>query len=88
MDNPEKNWQHQARKENDDDKQNKQYNTTKTKKMSRELTHILPNDKQVHAPYKTPAILLIQSRRVGHHYTQTNTNHTNKTTTLFQKQLG
>jgi hypothetical protein len=36
------------------------------------------------ASYKTSAMLLIRSICVGHHYTQTNTNHMNKILTNFR----
>jgi hypothetical protein len=39
---------------------------------------------EVPASNKTPDMLLIESRRVGHHYTQTNTNNISKTSTILE----
>jgi len=67
-------------------RQTKYKNTTqKLKKMSNmdpTKKTCVREGKAVPASYKTLAMLLIQSRRVRHHYAQANTNKTNKTSTL------
>ena len=82
-----KHWQHWVHKWH----RTKKNTTPKTKQMrNTDLTTKWGVNRgadewwAVHASYKIPAMLLIWSRRFGHHYAKTNTNNINKTWYLLQ----